>query len=155
MSIVSETIDVDVPVATAYNQWTQFETFPEFMGGVVSVRQETDILTHWETRIGGVKRVFDAEIVAQEPDTRIAWQSLDGVSHSGVVTFQPLSERRSRVQVELRWAAEGPLEKIGAAIGADERRVRTDLQQFKEYIENKGHPDGAWRGTVVDGEPRE
>jgi uncharacterized membrane protein len=152
MPTVSETIDVDVPVTTAYNQWTQFESFPEFMGGVESVRQETDILTHWETRIAGVKRVFDAEIVEQIPDTRIAWQSLDGVGHSGVVTFQPIGERKSRVHVELRWGAAGPAENMGAAIGADDRRVHSDLVRFKEYIESTGYADGAWRGTVVDGE---
>ena len=152
MPTVSESIEVDVPVQAAYNQWTQFESFPDFMNGVESIRQETDLRTHWETKIGGVTREFDTEIIEQVPDTRIVWQSLDGTSNAGVVTFEPLDEARSRVHVELEWDDQGLVEKAGAALGADDRQVRSDLQRFKEYIESKGHPDGAWRGTVVDGE---
>jgi uncharacterized membrane protein len=152
MPTVTESIDVDVPVQAAYNQWTQFETFPNFMNGVEEIRQLDDLRTHWKTKVGGVEREFDTEIVEQIPDVAIAWASLDGKAHSGRVSFEPTDVTRCRVSVNLDWQAENLTEKVGAAVGADDRQVRSDLKRFKEYIESKGHPDGAWRGRVVDGE---
>ena len=152
MPTVTESIDVDVPVQAAYNQWTMFETFPNFMNGVEEIHQLDDLRTHWKTKVGGVEREFDAEIVEQIPDTAIAWSSLDGKSHSGRVSFETKDTTHCRVTVNLDWEAENFTEKVGAAVGADDRQVRSDLKRFKEYIENQGHPDGGWRGTVVDGE---
>lgn len=152
MPTVTESIDVDVPVQAAYNQWTQFESFPNFMNGVDEVRQLDDLRTHWKTTIGGVTREFDAEIIEQIPDTSVVWGNLDGTSHQGSVQFEPIDTTHCRVTVELSWNAEKLTEKIGAAVGADDRQVRSDLKRFKAYIEEQRHPDGAWRGTVLDGE---
>jgi uncharacterized membrane protein len=152
MPTVTESIEVEVPVQAAYNQWTQFESFPNFMNGVEEVQQLDDLRTHWKTSIGGVTREFDAEIIEQVPDNSVVWSSLDGKSHSGWVRFEPLDAAHSRVTVELTWETENLTERIGAAVGADDRQVRSDLKRFKDYIEQQGHPDGAWRGTVVNGE---
>jgi uncharacterized membrane protein len=148
MATVTESVDVAVPVSTAYNQWTQFESFPHFMNGVDSITQLDETHNHWRTTIGGVAREFDTEIVEQIPDTRIAWRSTDGTSHAGSVSFQSLGERESRVTVELEWTPANLTEKVGAAAGIDDRQVGSDLKRFKQYIEEQGHPDGAWRGSV-------
>ena len=146
---IIETIDVDVPVGTAYNQWTQFESFPQFMGGVEKITQLDDTHTHWVTNVDGVKREFDAEITEQHPDERVAWNSTGGeVDHAGVVTFHKLDDNSSRVTVQLDWEPEGLLEKVGAATGVGSRLVKDELKHFKEYIESKGSADGAWRGDV-------
>lgn len=148
MASVTESIDVDVPVTTAYNQWTQFESFPKFMGGVERITQLDNTHTHWKTKIGGVEREFDAEIIEQHPDERVAWKSTDGTTHAGVVTFHRLSDRQTRVTVQVEWQPEGIKEKAGSVIGADDRQVKSDLQKFKEYIEHRGVEEGAWRGDV-------
>ena len=148
MPNVEQSIDVDVPVSTAYNQWTQFESFPHFMGGVESVTQVTDTLTHWKTKIAGVEREFDAEISEQHPDERVAWHSIDGKTHAGVVTFHRLSDTSTRVMVQIDWETESLLEKAGAVVGADDHQVKADLKRFKEYIEARGAESGAWRGDV-------
>ena len=148
MPSVIKTIDVSVPVRTAYNQWTQFETFPNFMGGVESITQIDDTHSHWVTKIAGVTREFDTEITEQHPDERVAWRSTDGTTHAGVVTFHRLGEGESRVTVQLDWEAEDLVEKAGALVGADDHQVKADLERFKSYIEGKGHEDGAWRGNV-------
>ena len=148
MSQVQESVDVEVPVRTAYDQWTQFETFPHFMGGVESITQIDDTHSHWVTKIGGVTREFDTEITEQHPDERVAWKSTDGTTHAGVVTFHRLGEGESRVTVQIDWEAEGLVEKAGALVGVDDHQVKADLDRFKEYIEGKGHEDGAWRGNV-------
>ncbi|UJP40342.1 SRPBCC family protein [Cellulomonas palmilytica] len=148
MPTIDESIEVDVPISTAYNQWTQFEDFPAFMGGVEQVRQLDDTLTHWRTSIGGVEREFDAQIVEQTPDTRVAWQSIDGTTHVGQVTFEPISATQTRVHVQTAWEPETLVEKAGAAIGADDRQVKADLKRFKEFIESRGVETGAWRGEV-------
>jgi uncharacterized membrane protein len=153
MEAVEETVDVDVPVSTAYNQWTQFESFPEFMSGVESVTQLTDTTSHWVTKIAGVKREFDTEIVEQEPDERIAWRSVDGKSHAGVVTFTPLDANHTRVTVRFEWAPETFAEKAGAALNIDDLQVKADLQKFKKFIESRGAETGAWRGEVDDSGP--
>jgi uncharacterized membrane protein len=148
MSSVIETIDVSVPVRTAYNQWTQFESFPEFMGGVESITQTGETLTHWKTKIGGVEREFDAEITEQHPDERVAWKSVDGKEHAGVVTFHRLSDSETKVTVQLDWEPEGLVEKAGAVVGADDRQIKADLKRFKAFIESRGTETGAWRGDV-------
>ncbi|MFP5315044.1 MAG: SRPBCC family protein [Actinomycetes bacterium] len=148
MATVQEFIDVSVPVSTAYNQWTQFETFPEFMGGVESITQISDTRSHWVTKVGGAEREFDTEITEQHPDERIAWKSTDGKSHAGVVTFHRLDDTNTRVTVQLDWDPENFTEKVGAAVGADDRQVKADLARFKEFIENTGNETGAWRGNV-------
>ena len=149
MSKIESSIDVDVPVRVAYDQWTQFESFPEFMGGVESIRQIDDTHTHWVTNIDGVKREFDAEITEQHPEERIAWTSTSGeAKHAGVVTFHRLDENKTRVMIQIDWEPEGLVEKAGAALGFDDRQVKADAAKFKEFIEARGTETGAWRGDV-------
>src|SRR4051812_4861921 len=148
MSDMTQTIDVDVPVDVAYNQWTQFETFPEFMDGVDEITQETDTLTHWKISIAGVKREFDAEITEQKPDQRIAWKSVGGTDHAGVVTFHKLEDEKTRVTLQLETKPEGVVEKAGDAIGLTNANAKGDLKRFKQFIESRGRETGAWRGEV-------
>lgn len=149
MSRVIESVDVHVPIRTAYDQWTQFESFPQFMGGVESVRQIDPTHTHWVTKVGGVRREFDAEITEQRPDNRIAWRSTGGdTKHAGVVTFERLADNDTRVTVQMDWEPEGVAEKTGAAIGMDDRQVKSDTQRFKKFVEDRGVETGAWRGDV-------
>jgi uncharacterized membrane protein len=146
MTTVTKHVDVEVPVTTAYNQWTQFESFPRFMEGVESVVQRTDTLTHWRTRIGGVEREFDAQITEQHPDDRVAWISADG-KHAGMVTFQPLGPAKTRVTAKIDWQPEGIAERTGALLQADDTRVQGDLDRFKDFVEAHGAEAG-WRGEV-------
>ncbi len=148
MSTVQESIEVNVPVRAAYDQWTQFEEFPRFMEGVEEVRQVTDTRTHWVTEVGGTKREFDAEITEQVPDKRIAWRAVDGPDQGGVVMFEPVGSGATRVTVEMDFAPEGVVEKAGDALGVVDRRVKGDLARFKEFIEQRGVETGAWRGEV-------
>lgn len=148
MPTVEQSIDVNVPVGTAYNQWTQFESFPEFMGGVEEVRQLGDDMTHWRTTVGGVEREFDAAITEQIPEERVAWRSIDGKTHGGVVTFHRLSADTTRVMVQIDWETESLTEKAGALVGADDMQVKKDLSRFKEFIESRGTETGAWRGEI-------
>jgi uncharacterized membrane protein len=148
MTTVNADIDVDVPVSTAYNQWTQFESFPQFLSGVDEVVQVNDTNTHWKVSIAGVKREFDAEITEQIPDTRIAWTSTDGEAHAGVVTFHRLSAEGTRISVRLDWEPEGVVEHVGAALQVDDMQIGRDLRKFKELIESNGFETGAWRGSV-------
>lgn len=149
MPQVIETIDVNVPVNVAYNQWTQFEEFPHFLDEVESITQTTEVLTVWKVKVGPVEKTFEAEITEQHPDERVAWTSTGGeVDHAGVVTFHKLGASETRVTVQLDWEASGLLEKLGGALGADNHAVKKDLANFKEYIESNGTPDGAWRGDV-------
>ncbi|RFA19831.1 SRPBCC family protein [Subtercola boreus] len=149
MPQVIETVDVNVPVTVAYNQWTQFEEFPKFLDEVESIKQETETLTVWKVKVGPVEKTFEANITEQHPDERVAWTSTGGeVDHAGVVTFHKLSDDETRVTVQLDWEAQGFLEKLGGALGADNHAVKKDLKNFKEYIEKKGSADGAWRGDV-------
>ncbi|GGL96576.1 SRPBCC family protein [Nakamurella endophytica] len=148
MANVTEYIDVDVPIRTAYNQWTQFESFPNFMGGVDSITQTDDRHTHWKTSIGGVEREFDAEITEQHPDERVAWKSTDGTTHAGVVTFHRLDDAKTRVTVQIDWKPEGLLETVGSVVGVDDHQVKADLKRFKEFIESRGGETGQWRGDV-------
>jgi uncharacterized membrane protein len=149
MSQVIETIDVNVPVTTAYNQWTQFESFPQFLSFVQSIRQVDVTHNHWVVKVGGVERQFDAEITEQHPDERVAWKSTGGdVRQAGVVTFHKLSDSTSRVSVQLDWEPEGLVEKAGAVLGIDTASVKGDLKNFKKFIEKEGAGRGAWRGDV-------
>jgi len=148
MSTIQKSVEVEVPVSTAYNQWTQFESFPEFMEGVEQITQVNDVRTHWKTKIAGVEREFDAEIVEQHPDERIAWRSLEGPQQAGVVTFHRLGEGRSKVMLQMDFEPEGLLEKAGDTIGIVESRVSGDLERFKRFIESRGQESGSWRGDV-------
>jgi uncharacterized membrane protein len=148
MASGTKSIDVDVPVTTAYDQWTQFEEFPRFMEGVEQITQLDDTHTHWKTSIGGVEREFDATITEQHPDERVAWKSTNGPEHAGVVTFHRLSDTQTRVTVQLEWSPEGMVEKAGSALQLDDRRVAGDLERFKKFIESRGIETGAWRGNV-------
>ena len=149
MSQAIETIDVNVPVSVAYNQWTQFESFPRFLDEVQSITQVTDTLTEWKVKVGGVEREFEAVITEQHPDERVAWNSVGGdENHAGVVTFHRLSDDKSRVTVQLDWAAEGLLEKAGALLGVDDHVVKGDLKRFKDFIEGADAATGEWRGDV-------
>ncbi|MGM1018663.1 MAG: SRPBCC family protein [Actinomycetota bacterium] len=149
MARVIETVDVAVPVQTAYNQWTQFEEFPRFLSFVRSVTQIDDKTTHWAIEIGGVAREFDAEIAEQHPDERVAWNSIGGEeNHAGVVTFHKLADRETRVTVQLDWEPTHLAEKAAALIGFDDHAIKKDLANFKEFIEARGDETGAWRGDV-------
>ncbi|MFJ8622223.1 SRPBCC family protein [Kitasatospora sp. NPDC093550] len=149
MSMVKESVDVEVPLHTAYNQWTQFEEFPRFMEGVESVTQLDERHNHWRTSIGGVTREFDTEIVDQLPDERIAWRTMDGdVQQKGVVTFQRLDESRTRINMAIDFRPDGMVEKVGDAMGMVDRRVKGDLRRFKEFIEHRGAEEGGWRGRI-------
>lgn len=149
MASITESIDVNVPVTTAYNQWTQFETFPEFLSFVDSVTQIDDVTNRWSVTIAGVQREFLTKITEQHPDERVAWNSTGGeVDHAGVVTFHRLDDTTTRVTVQLDWEPEGLKEKLGAAIGIDDHAVRKDLANFKDFIESRGGETGAWRGDV-------
>ena len=148
---VSEEIELEVPVSTAYNQWTQFEQFPAFMDGVDSVTQLDDALLHWVATVGGRKAEWDAKIMEQEPDRKISWVSTDGKDTRGTVTFTPSGASRTILRVELSYTPEGPLEQAGSAAGIDRRRVRGDLERFKQLIESQGAEDGAWRGEIHEG----
>jgi uncharacterized membrane protein len=148
MSSTSDSIEVDVPLATAYNQWTQFEDFPKFMQGVREVRQLDDTRTHWRADIAGKEQEWDAEITHQIPDRRIAWRSTTGARNEGCVTFQRISDSRTRIELRIDYEPEGALETLGDAVGAVDMRVSGDLRRFKEFIEERGHETGAWRGTV-------
>ena len=148
MSSVASDIDIDLPVSTVYNQWTQFEDFPAFMSGVDEVVQLNDEMLHWKVTVGGVEREFDTTITEQLPDERIAWRSFDGPKHAGVVTFHRLDENKTRVRLNLEWEPEGFVEKAGAALNIDDAQVGSDLKEFRRLIESNGFATGAWRGTV-------
>jgi uncharacterized membrane protein len=148
MPTVNADIDVQVPVSTAYNQWTQFETFPQFLSGVDEVIQIDDTHLHWKVSIAGVDREFDAEITEQIPDTRIAWTSIGGEAHAGVVTFHRLDADQTRISLRLDWEPKGVVEHAGALLQVDDIQIGRDLRKFKELIESNGFETGAWRGSV-------
>jgi len=148
MSTIEKSITVNVPVRTAYNQWTQFEEFPRFMEGVVSIKQLDDRRQHWHTRIGGHDKEFDTEITEQVPDQRIAWRSRSGSDNAGVVTFHRLDDRTTRIMVQIEYTPEGIAEKAGDLMGIASMRVKGDLDRFKEFVESKGGETGAWRGEI-------
>jgi uncharacterized membrane protein len=148
MPKVEESVEVEVPVSTAYDQWTQFEEFPSFMDGVEKVKQLDDTHLHWVASIGGHEEEWDAEITEQIPDERIAWKATSGKGNAGVVTFHRLDDNRSKIMLQLDWESEGMVEALGAVVGQDDRKVKGDLERFKELIEKRGTASGAWRDKV-------
>jgi uncharacterized membrane protein len=151
MTIIEESINLDVSVQTAYNQWTQFEEFPHFMQGIKEVRQIDATHLHWVAEFGGSRHAWDAVITEQLADERVAWRNTDGKDNAGVVTFHRIDDRHSRMMVQLDFIPEGVKEKVGDALGVPDRRVHEDLARFAEMIEERGHPTGAWRGEVPQG----
>ena len=147
-SMVEQSIDVNVPVSTAYNQWTQFEEFPRFMESVEEVRQLDDTHLHWRANVAGKTKEWDAEITQQIPDQCIAWRSTGGAANSGVVTFDKIGENRTRVKLRMDYEPQTPGEKFGSAIGAVKHTARGNLKRFKALVERRGAETGAWRGTV-------
>jgi uncharacterized membrane protein len=152
MGKIKQSIDVNVPVTTAYNQWTQFEEFPKFMDGVKEIRQLDDKRLEWTAEINGKELKWTAEIAEQEPDQRVAWHSTSGRQNAGAVSFEPLGDDRTRVTLEMNWQPEGVVEKAGDALGFDDRQVRGDLERYKKFIESRGAETGAWRGEINAGE---
>ena len=148
MSVIEKSIEINVPVNTAYNQWTQFEEFPKFMEGVKEVKQTADTHLRWKAEIAGKEKEWDAEITEQIPDERIAWRARDGAMNAGVVTFHRLSDKKSKVMLQMEYDPKGIVENVGDAVGVVSQRVLGDLERFKRYIENRGHETGAWRGSV-------
>jgi len=148
MSTIEQSIDVQVPVRTAYSQWTQFEAFPQFMEGVDSVKQLDDTHLHWIADIAGIRREWDAEITEQTPDQRIAWRATDGTENAGVVTFHHISDDTTRVMLQLEFDPEGFVEHAGDALGFVRSRTKGDLERYKSYVETRGSETGAWRGEV-------
>jgi len=148
MSTTEKSIEIDLPVSTVYNQWTQFEEFPQFMKGVESVTQLDDKRLHWVAEIAGAREEWDAEIVDQQPDRRIAWRAITGTKNDGVVIFEPLGVNSTRVTLDLDVEPETLKEKIGEKLGFVSKQVEGDLKRFKEFIESRGAETGAWRGQV-------
>jgi uncharacterized membrane protein len=154
MGKVEKSIDVNVPVRTAYNQWTQFEEFPRFMEGVQSVSQIDDTHLHWKAEVAGSEKEWDAEITEQHPDERVAWNATSGAQNAGVVTFHRIDDATTRVTLQMDVEPDGPVESVGTALGFLQRRVKGDLERFKEFIESRGRESGAWRGEVEAGSKR-
>ncbi|MEW2293006.1 SRPBCC family protein [Streptomyces sp. NPDC006743] len=153
MSTVKETVEVDVPVHTAYNQWTQFESFPHFMDGVEEIRQLDDRHNHWVTKVSGVTREFDTEIVDQLPDERITWRTTSGDTRQrGSVRFERVDDSHTRVELVMDIEPSGMAEKAGDLLGVMDRRVKGDMKRFKKYIEERGGESGAWRGRITPGD---
>ena len=148
MSTITQTIEVDVPVRVAYNQWTQFEEFPRFMEGVEEVRQVTPESLEWRAEIAGATRTWGTRIAEQIPDRKIAWVAVEGERIDGTVEFTPMGERRTQVSLTMRFEPDDTLEKAGDALHVVEGRVRGDLERFKQFIESRGHETGAWRGEI-------
>jgi uncharacterized membrane protein len=151
MSTIEQSVEVAVPVRTAYDQWTQFEEFPRFMDGVKAVEQLDDTHVRWKAKVAGRRKRWDAEIIEQVPDQRIAWRSTSGARNAGLVTFQPAGTDRTRVTLRMDVEPDDAVERVGDAIGILDRQVHGDLQRFKEFIEERRVATGAWRGTVQDG----
>ncbi len=148
MSAIEQSIEVRSPLRAVYDRWTQFEEFPKFMEGISEVRQLDEKHLHWVAEIGGHRHEWDAEVTEQKPDERVAWRNTDGKDNAGVVTFHRIDDDQTRVMVQMDFVPEGIVEKLGNAIGVPERRVRSDLERFKELVENDGRPTSGWRGEV-------
>lgn len=148
MSTIEKSVNVQVPVRTAYNQWTQFEEFPRFMEGIEEVRQLDDTHLHFKAKLGGKKKEWDAVITEQTPDQRIAWRNTGGATNAGVVTFHRIAPSETRIMLQVEYDPEGMVENVGDAIGVVSSRVQGDLDRFKGFIETCGRETGAWRGEV-------
>jgi uncharacterized membrane protein len=151
MSNIEKSIEVNVPVRTAYNQWTQFEEFPRFMEGVEQVRQLDDKRLHWRADIAGKTEEWEAKIIEQTPDRVVAWHSTSGTPNGGTVRFEALGDNRTRVNLQLEYDPQGFVENVGDALGFVSRRVEGDLERFKKFIESRGTETGAWRGEIQGG----
>jgi uncharacterized membrane protein len=145
---VEQSIDVRVPISTVYNQWTQFESFPRFMEGIEEVRQLDDKHVHWRANISGQEKEWDAEITEQIPDDRVAWRSTSGAGNAGVVSFHHVGPEQTRVMLQMEYDTEGMKEKVGDMLGVAQRRIKGDLERFKDYIESRGVEEGGWRGEI-------
>jgi uncharacterized membrane protein len=154
METIKASIDVSVPLSTAYGQWTQFEEFPKFMDGVESVTQIDDTHLSWVANVGGARREWQGEIVEQVPDQKIAWRATSGNGPNGIVTFEPLGPESTLLTVEMSYEPEGLMEQLGAKAGLDSRQVSGDLKRFKQLIETTGAATGSWGGEVHAGERR-
>src|SRR5689334_10692851 len=154
-STIDESIEVEVPVSTAYNQWTQFEEFPLFMEGVDDVQQRDDTRLHWVATIGGRTAEWDAKILEQHPDRQISWISEDGKKTRGTVSFEPLGESKTLIRLSMSYKTEGPIEQLGSAAGLDKQRIKGDLGRFKNLIESRGTESGEWRGEIDAGQKTE
>jgi uncharacterized membrane protein len=152
MERIEKVIEVDCPVRTVYNQWTQFETFPEFMVGVKEVRQLDDTHIYWRAEVWGKEKEWNAEITEQEPDKRISWRSISGAPNAGTVRFEPLGNERTRVRLAMSYEPEGAIENVGDALGVLSGRVQNTVEDFKKFIEKRGRETGAWRGEVDRGQ---
>jgi uncharacterized membrane protein len=152
ISTIDESIEVGVPLSTAYNQWTQFEEFPLFMEGVDDVQQRDDTRLHWVATIGGRTAEWDAKILEQHPDTQISWISEDGKKTRGTVSFEPIGESKTLIRLSMSYKAEGPIEQLGSAAGLAAKRIRGDLERFKNLIESRGTESGEWRGEIEAGQ---
>src|SRR4051794_22542917 len=150
MTKVEKSIDVDVPVTTAYNQWTQFEQFPQFMSGIEQVEQLDERTLRWVAEIAGVRRQWNATVLEQVPDRKVAWAATEGATNAGAVYFEPVGAERTRVTLYLDYEPEGLVEKVGDAVNLVERQATGDLQRFKTFIEASGRETGGWRGEVTD-----
>jgi uncharacterized membrane protein len=148
-STITEFVDVTVPVSAAYNQWTQFESFPQFMDGVDEIRQIDATHTHWKVSVAGVSREFDATITEQNPDERVAWTSDSGPTHAGVITFHRVDDDTTRVTAQMDIDPDGFVENVADKLGVLDRKVKGDMERFKAFIESRGgNETGAWRGDV-------
>ena len=147
-SEIEKSVEVDVPVRTAYNQWTQFEEFPRFMSGIKEVRQITDKKTHWVADVGFKEKEWDAEIIEQTPDRRVAWRNTSGAPNAGVVTFEPVGAGKTQVTARMTYHPESFAEQVGDFLGVVSNRVQGDLNRFKAFIESRGTETGAWRGEI-------
>jgi ribosome-associated toxin RatA of RatAB toxin-antitoxin module len=145
---VEKTVLVNVPVSVAYNQWTQFEDFPQFMGGITKVTQLDDQRLQWVAEIAGVKRQWEARVVEQVPDQKVAWAATEGATNAGAVTFEDVGGGQTSVHLSLEYEPEGLVEKVGDKLGVVENQAEGDLDRFKAFIESEGYASGAWRGTV-------
>lgn len=148
MSTLMSSINLDVPVSTAYNQWTQFEEFPRFMDGIESVTQIDDVTLRWVAKIDGVEREWTSEIVEQKPDEIIAWVNHEGPNTAGSVTFEPSASGGSKIEITMKYDPDTFMEKAAETLGIIQRRIDGDLRRFKDYIEDRGRESGAWRGEV-------
>jgi carbon monoxide dehydrogenase subunit G len=148
---VEQSIQVDVPVSTAYGQWTQFEDFPHFMGGVKEVRQLDDRRLHWVAEIAGVRREWEASVLEQVPDSKVAWAATSGATNAGAVRFEPAGAGSTIVHLTLEYEPEGVVEQAGDKLGIVQRQVKSDLERFKKLIEDQGYASGAWRGSINAG----
>ena len=147
---VEESVDVNLPVSTVYNQWTQFEEFPQFMSGVTSVTQLSDDRLEWVAEIAGVRRRWQAKVLEQIPERKVAWAATEGATNAGAVTFQDLGGR-TLVHLSLEYEPEGLVEKVGDKLNVVENRAKGDLARFKSFVESEGYATGAWRGSVNTG----